>query len=277
MTRFIVGVDGSRGGEAALRWATRLAVASDAEIVAVNAYERRYSEMPPDMLEQELADREQLLSAEWTRPAVEAGVRVHTEVHERDPRDMIDRACDDAALVVLGRTGNGTEPGVFHLGSVVEHVAHHCPVPLAVIQPHGSERVERIVVGVDGSGESSAAIRWCATHAGRFQADVLAVQVGQTEQQPKGPHDWRVSTEVEIGRWTEPIASAGHEVTPLAIRGLRPAEALVGIAAEGPPSLLVIGTRGTGGFLGLRVGGVAMKVLHRATTDLVLVPPAPRG
>ena len=275
MTRFIVGVDGSTGADAALRWATRLAAASGAEIVAVNAYERNYAEMPPDALEQELADRERILSAEWIRPAAEAGVRVHTEVHERDPRDMIDRAADDATLVVLGRSGHGTEPGVFHLGSVVEPVAHHCPVPLAVIQPHRSEPVERLVLGVDGSSESSAAVHWCASHAGLLQADVLAVHVGPTEQKPAGPHDRRVLTEAEISRWAEPITSAGVDVTPLAIGGLRPAEALVAIAAESPSSLLVIGTRGTGGFLGLRVGGVAMKVLHRATTHLLLVPPEP--
>lgn len=277
MTRFIVGVDGSTGAQAALRWAARLAVASGAEIVALNAYERTYAEMPPDDLKQELADRERILSAEWIRPAVEAGVRVHTEVHERDPRDMIDRTAGTAELVVLGRSGHGTEPGLLHLGSVVEHVAHHCPVPLAVIQPYRSGQVERIVLGVDGSDASSAAVHWCATHAALLRAEVLAVHAGATEQQRTGPHDWRVSAEVEIRRWTEPITAAGRQVTPLAIGGLHPADALVGIGAEGPRSLLVVGTRGTGGFLGLRVGGVAMKVLHRAAIDLVLVPPGPEG
>jgi nucleotide-binding universal stress UspA family protein len=38
--------------------------------------------------------------------------------------------------------------------------------------------------------------------------------------------------------------------------------------------LLVIGTRGAGRFSGVRIGGVAMKVLHQASLPVVLVPPA---
>jgi len=160
MSQFVIGMDGSAGSAAALRWATRLAVATGADLTVVNAYQRSYAEVPPDDLAHALDDREELLTG-WTRSATDLGVEVRVRVHEGDPRDMFDRADEEGAdLVVLGRCGAGSDPGLFHVGSVVEHVAHHSSVPLAVIQPYGTGAVERIVLGVDGSPESSATIRW---------------------------------------------------------------------------------------------------------------------
>jgi nucleotide-binding universal stress UspA family protein len=274
MTHFIIGMDGSTGAAAALRWATGLALSTGADLHVVNAYQSRYAEVPPEDLDRDLNERAELL-AEWTRSATDLGLSVRTHVHAGDPRDMFDHAADDegAELVVLGRSGAGSAPGLFHIGSVVEHVAHHSSVPLAVIQPHGSGSVERIVLGVDGSDESTAAIRWCVRYAGALNAGVQAVHVGEKTRRAPASAEQQRAADAEILGWTQPLKAAGVEVIPLFLEDLHPADALVGIAARHPNSLVVIGTRGTGGFTGLRLGGVAMKVLHRATTDLVLVPP----
>lgn len=272
MSHFVIGMDGSAGAAAALRWATRLASPVGADLHLVNAYQRRFAEVPPDDLERALADREQLL-AEWARPAMDHGVTVHMRVEEGDPRKVLDGSEDDTDLVVLGRSGTGSDPGLFHIGSVVEHLAHHCATPLAVIQPYGTGQTERIVLGVDGSPESNTAIRWCARYAGALDAHVQAVHVNEwANRRPATPEERRVF-EDPILEWIEPLRAAGVEAAPLALEDLHPADALVGIASRHRTSLLVIGTRGVGGFTGLRIGGVAMKVLHRATTDLVIVPP----
>jgi nucleotide-binding universal stress UspA family protein len=273
MAEFIVGVDGSAGGAAALRWAARLASAAGVGLVAINAYHRPFAEIPPDDFEEDLTARGVRLAEEWVKPAVDMGVAVRTIVHEGDARTMLDDADRDAALVVLGRSGHGTEPGLFHVGSVVEHVAHHASVPLAVVQPEGATTVDQIVLGLDGSRESDAAVRWVAQYAPALHADVLAVHVDERASRRSGSAEQRALAEDTIRRWAEPISAAGVGVTPLDVCDLHPADALVGAAARKPDSLLVIGTRGTGGFTGLRIGGVAMKVLHRATRDLVLVPP----
>ena len=272
MSEFVIGMDGSAGAAAALRWAARLALPVGAELRLVHAYQRRFAEVPPDDLAQALSDREQLL-AEWATPALDHGAAVHLDVQEGDPRDILDRSDDDADLLVLGRSGSGTDPGLFHIGSVVEHVAHHCSSPLAVMQPYGSGQTERIVLGVDGSPGSSAAIRWCARYAGALDAHVQAVHVDERTHRRPATGDERRGVEDQVLEWIEPLRAAGVEAAPLALEDLHPADALVGIAARHRTSLLVIGTRGLGGFTGLRVGGVAMKVLHRARTDLIMVPP----
>jgi nucleotide-binding universal stress UspA family protein len=272
MSHFVIGMDGSAGSAAALRWAAQLAAPVGADLRLVNAYHRRFAEVPPDDLTQALAEQEQLLT-EWARPVVDLGLTVDTHVEESDPRDLLDRSADGAELVVLGRSGSGSDPGLFHVGSVVEHLAHHCSTPLAVIQRYDTGPTERIVLGVDGSPESDAAIRWCAQYAPALDARVQAVHVHEWASRQPPTDDERRVFEDPIVEWIEPLRAAGVDAAPLALEDLHPADAIVGVAARHRNSLVVIGTRGVGGFTGLRIGGVAMKVLHRATTDLVMVPP----
>jgi nucleotide-binding universal stress UspA family protein len=269
MERFMIGLDGSRASEAALRWASRLAVDSGAELLAVYANGSRPSEVPP-------SDPARELLGEWTRPAEELGVTVRTEVLDGDPRSALsDRVmADPPDLLVLGRSGRGGGPGFLHLGSVVEHAAHHTPCPLAVIPPDSGVAVRRIVVGVDGP--DSPAVAWCAEFAAATGAEVLAVSVQEpiAEWTPAwDARNWRREVEREIAEWTAPIVDAGVEVTPIASENLHPADGLLGVASARDADLLVLGTRGAGGFVGLRFGGVAMKVLHGASLPLVLVPP----
>ncbi|MFN3215793.1 MAG: universal stress protein [Acidimicrobiales bacterium] len=70
------------------------------------------------------------------------------------------------------------------------------------------------------------------------------------------------------------LASAGIDFHALALRGSNVADALLQAAADERADLVVVGTRGLGGFTGLRIGGVALKVLHRTDRPVVLVPPA---
>ena len=52
-----------------------------------------------------------------------------------------------------------------------------------------------------------------------------------------------------------------------------PAHTLIDCAQRHNSDLIVVGTRGAGGFHGLRLGSVALKILHHATRPVVLVPP----
>ena len=76
----------------------------------------------------------------------------------------------------------------------------------------------------------------------------------------------------DVTTWAAPIEEAGVPVTPVAVRNVRPADGLLLAAAEHEADLLVVGTRGLGGFSGLRIGGTALRLLHRAELPLVAVP-----
>lgn len=277
LQRMVVGVDGSAAAAAALSWAGPVAANAEAEIIAVNAFVPPSSELTPDYHDRLHTERNELLGAAWTKPARDAGASVRTILRDGDPRDVIMGVAEaeEADLVVLGRTGEGGGPGFLHLGSVVEHAAHHIDRPLAVIPSAASGPIERIIVGVDGSPGSSQAVTWCTELARSCGATVVAVAVREPylEWTPSSsPDNWRRDVERQIEEWTAPIVAAGIEVDHVAQRDLHPADGLLGVASARDGDVLVVGTRGLGGFSGLRAGGVAMKVLHRASIPVVLVP-----
>ena len=277
MEDIAVGVDGSAQAATALGWAGRIAARTSAQILAINAYKPPYAELSPEDHSRRLAERELELTDRWVLPAREAGATVRTVVRGGDARGTVMSVAEAQAvdLLVLGRTGAGGGPGFLHLGSVVEHAAHHTSLPLAVIPAACPSTLERIVVGVDGSSGSIAAVSWVADIAPVFGASVVAVHVHEPymEWTPStSPKNWRRDVEGHIEEWTEPLTEAGVPVIAVAQRDVHPADGLLGVTAARHADLLVLGTRGLGGHVGLRAGGVALKVLHRAGIPLVLVP-----
>ncbi len=264
--RIVVGIDGSLAAASALRFATDLAHDEDSSILAVHATE---TTSPPSDAEQHA-----LIDA-WVRLSGHTGISATTRWLDSDPRLIVDLASREGAdLLVLGRTGSGSGPGFLHLGSVAEYAPHHARVPIAVVPPHVAGPPGRIVLGVDGSPGSAAAVNWCAEHAATLNADVVAVAVEEPHLVQSATSDeWRDAVEQEIAEWTAPISATGVSVRRIVKRDLHPADGLLGVASAHFGDLLVVGMRGAGGFDGLHVGGVAMKILHRAAIPVVLVPP----
>lgn len=278
MERIVVGVDGSRYSDGVLTWSARLAERLGAELVVAHAVVSPWSEMRPQDWDELMEARRHSLAEEWTRPAIDAGARVRPVVRAGDPRSVLPEIAreEHAGLVALGRVGKAGGPGLLHVGSLVEHAVHNWPAtPLAVVPGDVLDPPSRVVIGVDGSKGSSAAVAWCADVLPRLDADVVAVHVEEplVEWTPgSSPDNWRRDVERRIAAWTEPLGEAGLEVHARAQRDFRPADALVGIAGATGADLLVTGMRGIGGFRGMRIGGVALKVLHRSSVPLVLVP-----
>ena len=275
MERILVGMDGSAAAADALGWAATLADAMGAEVRAVNAFENPVAEVSPEVHDQLMAQRGADLGA-WIAAATTGAALVTPVVRDGDPREVLLAESEDAHVdaLVLGRTGAGGGPGFLHLGSVVEYAAHHTSVPLAVIPTGGRGQPRRVIVGVDGSPESLASVAWVASLA-PIGPDVIAVQVAEpfVEWTPANSSDnWRHTVKRELERWTAPLTEAGLSVRPVAQHDLHPADGLLDASSEWRADLLVVGTRGRGGFLGLTAGGVALKVLHRTDLPVVLVP-----
>lgn len=278
MERIVIGVDGSRAALTAIRWAGELVARTGAEALAVHAYRQPYSELSPDDLDKLLAERAEVVAGTWLPRAGELAAGFQTRVLQGDPRTVLLRAVthEHADGLVVGRAGAGGSPGFLHVGSVAEHVAHHVDVPLVVIPSDAEPGVERIVLGVDGSDESAAAVRWCAPVAAATGAEVIAVTIEEpiVEWTPSwSDRNWRRAAEHDVERWVEPLTAAGVAAEAVVVEQLNVVDGLLGVATARQADLLVVGNRGAGGFSGLRMGGVALKTLHRATMPVVLVPP----
>jgi nucleotide-binding universal stress UspA family protein len=136
--------------------------------------------------------------------------------------------------------------------------------------------VALIVVGIDGSAESKTALRWAVAEARLRGARVRAVYAWSLPMVAAGPgvHLDRDLEELRLDGerlLREAIAEVGVEGVDLehASVGGSPARVLVE-AAQGA-DLLVVGSRGHGGFVGLLLGSVGQQVAHHAPCPLVIV------
>lgn len=134
-----------------------------------------------------------------------------------------------------------------------------------------------IVVGVDGSPESRAALRWALAEARLRGADVQAVYVWSIPVIPGrelGPsyvlpmEDLRAEAGAVLDAVLADEVTDGVQVTPVVVEG-NPADMLVEAGKEA--DLLVVGSRGHGGFAGLLLGSVSAQLAHHAACPLVIV------
>ncbi|TFB46746.1 universal stress protein [Cryobacterium tagatosivorans] len=133
-----------------------------------------------------------------------------------------------------------------------------------------------IVVGVDGSGQSLAALDWAITEArlrrGRIHVITawfyppLASEVGD------GVIDdsFRLAAERVQAAALSAATDAGVPVTGRVVEN-SPATAL--LHAAGDADLVVVGSRGHGAFAGLRLGSVSSQVAHHAPCSVLIVRP----
>ena len=135
--------------------------------------------------------------------------------------------------------------------------------------------MSRILVGVDGSKVAAAALSWAAGLAGPLDAR-LVVATAWVPSQIEMPPEFARAERDELGRtlddeWCGPARDAGV-VFDSEVLGGEPPDALLDAADRHDAVLLVVGTRGAGGFAGLRLGSVADYVAHRTTRPLAVIP-----
>lgn len=276
MKRVLVGVDGSDASAVALAWAGRLARLTGAEVVVATIFRPNEAEASPERYESLRREAQQRLATEWTEPLRDVGVEHRPVLFSGSPDRLLEVAeREDADLVVVGPRGQGGFASL-HIGSLAHHLAHHTRRPLAIVPAPGAQSgIEHILVGVDGSEGSAAAVRWCAGMAVAAKADVLAVYAFEpfVEWVPEtDPRSWHQRVEREISEWVAPLRSASVPVRTMIIKDVHPVAALTSAIEDQRIDLAVVGSRGVGGFSGLRLGRVPVQLVHHTQIPVVLVP-----
>jgi nucleotide-binding universal stress UspA family protein len=278
MERILVGVDGSDDSRDALAWSADLAGRADLELVAARVFVATQSELPPG--EDAFLHAEQLRELDELSATVRTGASdPRTLLLDGSPADALLAAVHEQKVDLLAVGGRGS--GGFthlHIGSVAHHLAHHTTVPLAIVPLTGSAPVQHFVVGVDGSAGSIAAVRTCAELAVRLGVSVTAVYAFDplAEWIPESdPHSWHHRAAEEVAAWTEPLTSAGVTVETDVDRDTHPVAAIARALDAHPGSVAVVGTRGLGGFTGLRLGRIPLQLVHHTEAAVILVPPVP--
>jgi nucleotide-binding universal stress UspA family protein len=140
-----------------------------------------------------------------------------------------------------------------------------------------------IIVGVDGSEGSVAALQWAVDHAGPAGARVVAVTVWEFPY--TGDFTGSVALPSRLPMEEGAVATAQHVIDKVTVpAGVTvdvevfegsTASRLIDRAADA--SMLVVGARGHGGFVSLLLGSVATQCVNHASVPVVVVPSADRG
>jgi nucleotide-binding universal stress UspA family protein len=142
-------------------------------------------------------------------------------------------------------------------------------------------KARRIVVGVDGSVPSKLALRWAVRQATLTGAMVDAIHTWDVPTTFDMPPVFVNPTEIEKNA-EQTLVDAVSDVVgahcPVAVRARvvqgHPASVLLRTSRNA--ALLVLGSRGRGGFVGALLGSVSQHCVHHATCPVVVVR-APHG
>lgn len=276
----LVAYDGSHDAHLALEWAAAESVRTGAPVRVLSVNEL----LPPTwggvsgmivVADTYVLDCSELLQ-EAEKTLAEAGVgSSSTDQRSGNVVGELLRAAEKASVLVVGSRGHGAAGEVL-LGSVSHHLARHAHCPVVVVREPRDPEARRIVVGIDGSPTSMAALDYAVRRAESTGETVVAL------------HGWHVhapSTDV----WNAKARSVATDERELLL-----AESLAGVRAEHPDvrvehevvavapdkclvdasagaSLVVVGSRGLGYFRGLLLGSVSQAVLHRAECPVAVV------
>lgn len=287
----VVGVDGSVGARAALSWAVSEALRTARPLHLLCSREVYIGAAHLDS------------SVAWTNPdldALDSSLTVVEEAAEfvrdvapglpvtwsrpwgRPAQHLID-ASRHASLVVVGSRGQGRLAGAV-LGTVSLQTAAHAHGPVVVVRegqtrhPGGSMKV---TVGVDGSEDSARAASFAVDVAGPGgRVDLvlawwLEVVDGHVVTTPESPQ-WAV-VEEKYRKVLDRVAQAAtaHPEVTVESHVTRGRTEDVILAATVDADLLVVGSRGRGGFAGLLLGSVSQHMLANSPCPVAVTTEGP--
>jgi nucleotide-binding universal stress UspA family protein len=292
----VVGIDGSPSASRAAVWAAREAVLLRRPLTLVYAYEWPADEGPgrtafranPIYREAFLGYARERIgwATERVRNAVPE-VHLTAELVVGRPVTVLTERSAQAALVVLGSRGFGGVSGLL-LGSVAIGLVSHAHCPVVIVRederhPENEVSIEAgapVVVGIDGSPMSEAALAYAFGSASVHGAPLVAVHAWRLDAEDSRlvPYiNLDTVCEEEEALAAEQLAGWADKYPDVPVRRMvvndRPSRAL--LQQSSGARLLVVGARGRGGMAGLLLGSTSQALIHRAACPVAVVrPPA---
>jgi nucleotide-binding universal stress UspA family protein len=138
-------------------------------------------------------------------------------------------------------------------------------------------KLDRIVVGVDGSDNATAAVTWAAELAAKTGAEVVAVHaLGLLErfdsEEPVAaqPNRDEIRQRFET-TWCAPLTDSGV-AKRCVFRDGNPVSVVLAVADEEDADLVVLGSRGLGGYPEQLLGSTSTQVAQRSHRPVTIVP-----
>ncbi|MEV6873139.1 universal stress protein [Amycolatopsis sp. NPDC051128] len=290
--RITVGVDGSAGSTAAVAWAAEIASLRHLELRIVHGlqvtglyYGGGMTGMGAAALfEAVQADGERAIADARTLAAsIDKDLVVTTELPNEPPVPMLIDESRHARLLVVGRSGTGGFADML-LGGTAASVASHAHGPVAVVRGRSDGTVPEagpVVAGVDGSPNSEQAIAVAFEEASLRGVPLVAVHAWNDVTYEDTRGTVRILTQpeaLEEGEerlLTERLAGWSEKYPDVEVRRLlvhdRPRHAL--LEESKMAQLVVVGSRGRGGFTGMLLGSTSQALVQHAQCPVLVVRP----
>ncbi|MEJ9080239.1 MULTISPECIES: universal stress protein [Gordonia] len=286
MSLILVGVDGSEASTDAVKWAARTAQAEHLPLKIVAAYTSTTSDYAPGLvIPQDVIDAIRSEATKAVQSAADTardevpGIELSGSIVEGDAARVMLELGAQAQTIVLGTRGLGSVKGLF-LGSVSTNVAAHAKGRVVIV-PHGALGGDGpVVVGVDDSAISDPAVAEAYRQADLRSRPLVAVHTW-TPLDADALHGFGLDeTEIDemskqaVEAVAERMAGYSQDYPDVDVQRVvipeEPAKAILDAAGDSA-SLIVMGSRGRGGFTGLLLGSRSQKVLHHAKVPVMIV------
>ncbi|MGA5421480.1 universal stress protein [Streptomyces lavendulocolor] len=216
-----------------------------------------------------------LVAAADTVRALRPGLPVTTRLLDGRPAAVLRReAAAHARLVVVGSRRLSRPEEILSAGSVIVPLSAQADCPVVVVREpeHTAHPPGRLVVGVDGSASSWAAVEFAFEEADLRGAALQAVWVWQRPVIAFGDDRAAIDEQRRLLGETFSTWTRKHPGVHLTLEVLHghPVERLAQASADA--LAVVVGRRGSGGYTGMRLGSVVHGLLHRAHCPVITVP-----
>jgi nucleotide-binding universal stress UspA family protein len=290
---WVVGIDGSDAAAHALEWATIQAPGRTSRLRLVTSWQAPVSAPTIQSIPSgsSVFDQDQLASS--AQRVVDAaadnitpadGITLEPVVAHGGPSAVLLDAADDAALLIVGTRGRGGFQRLL-IGSTSTQCATHASGAVAVVPQAADTRAATdIVVGIDGSDNSIAALEWALTFA-QPGSRVEALSVWDTSPITVGTDQYFFPEATDLAEQRfdhlvdrvvadHPNTSRGENATNVTVEHHFVAGMPRRVLSERSRStdLLVLGARGHGAIGAALMGSVSTWTLHHANTTTVIVP-----
>jgi nucleotide-binding universal stress UspA family protein len=284
----LVGVDGSETSAVAAQWAAREARRLGWRLHVVCSY--TLPSYPVASLDGGYAALDDAPIRAGAQAVLDTAVRrvsgedleVTSSLETGDAAGVLVELSRDAGLAVVGTRGRGGFADRL-LGTVSSALPAHAHCPTVVVPVREGRDVlgpiESIAVGVDGSESSSVALERAIQEAELWDAELTAVAAapmvvgsGMMAVLPAPLDRDAVLAEVAAGLNVTVDGVVGDREVTVKRAALEGTGADVLTELSASIDLLVVGTRGRGGFAGLLLGSTSQTLLHHALCPIMVVP-----
>lgn len=283
----VVGVDGSAPSIAAAEWGFAQAIKRNAQLRLVCIYSLPYYltqnfsfDLPDTSRESELIYvAAKKMVTELVEKFSGRGIEVVSQVIEGNATEELVQLSKKAALLAVGgrvnKQGGISERILYTVSTMLP--AHSC-CPTVVVGADtisGHLPIRKIAVGVDGSESAKMALQRAIWEAERWNAELLVVCSVNVEAVSWVPQftltrEFYDDTYATIQRQISELDAGKNVNISINVTQGNPINVLADVSQD--VDLLVLGTRGRGGFMGMILGSTSQAIMEIAHCPTFLVP-----